>query len=336
MGFMQNFWGGLKQKWSRYKRWVYLFIMAAALAFLGKTLHSHWQGIASIQITPPAWASLVFATGITLLAFVWAGWIWGQILQDLGQPVNKAWAAQIYLTTNIAKYLPSNVVHLYGRTLAATDIGIPFGPASLSVVLDTLLMAASGVIVSLLSVPQQQQIFAVLGLIVILLVVHPRILQRLVKFVPQGSKKNQPADASDAIKLERYPLRPLLGQILFVLVRSLGFIVTLSVLTPIEPLLIPKYMSIYTLGWLLGFIIPGVPGGVGVLELVTSTLLSQPGVLTSDQTLSVGLALGAVGIHRLVNTIAEALGAGLATLDMRFPLQHRPRPSRKPTQTASR
>ncbi len=236
--------------------------MAAALAFLGKALYSHWQGIASIQITPPAWACLVFATGITLLAFIWTGYIWGSILQDLGQPVSRTWAAQIYLTTNIAKYLPSNVVHLYGRTVAATEIGVPFGPASLSVVLDTLLMAASGVIVSLLSVPQQQLIFAVLGLIVILVVVHPRILQRLVKFVPQGTKKSQEADPADAIKLERYPLRPLLGQILFILVRSLGFIITLSILTPIDPLLIPKFMSIYTLGWLLGFIIPGVPGGV--------------------------------------------------------------------------
>ncbi len=310
--------------------------MAAALAFLGKALYSHWQGIASIQITPPAWACLVFATGITLLAFIWTGYIWGSILQDLGQPVSRTWAAQIYLTTNIAKYLPSNVVHLYGRTVAATEIGVPFGPASLSVVLDTLLMAASGVIVSLLSVPQQQLIFAVLGLIVILVVVHPRILQRLVKFVPQGTKKSQEADPADAIKLERYPLRPLLGQILFILVRSLGFIITLSILTPIDPLLIPKFMSIYTLGWLLGFIIPGVPGGVGVLELVTSTLLSQPVVLTSDQTLSVGLALGAVGIHRLVNTVAEALGAGLATLDMRFPLQRRSRRSRKLKQTAGR
>jgi glycosyltransferase 2 family protein len=317
---MRDLWGWLQQKWTSHKRWIYLFILAAALVFLGKALYSHWQGIASIQITPPAWACLIFATGINLMAFIWTGWVWGWILQDLGQPVNQSWAVQIYLTTNIAKYLPSNLVHLYGRTLATTDIGVPLGPASLSVVLDTLLMAAAGVIVSLLSVPQQQQIFAVLGLIAILVIVHPLVLQRLVKFVPQGSKNNQP-DVSNAIQLQRYPLRPLLGQILFVWVRSLSFIVTLSILTPIDPLLMPKYMSIYSLGWLLGFITPGVPGGIGILELITSTLLSQPGVLTSDQTLSVGLALGAVGIHRLVTTIAEALGAGLATLDMKFPLQ---------------
>lgn len=315
---MQHLWGWLKQTWANHKRLIYLFILAAALAFLGEALYRHWQSISSIQITPMVWACLVLATGVTLLSHMWTGWVWGWILQELGQPVSNIWAVQVYLTTNIAKYLPSNLVHLYGRTLAATDIGVPLGPASLSVVLDTMLMGASGILVGLLSVPKQHQLWAALGLIVILVVVHPRILLRFVNLVPRGPAPKSGADTS--IRLDRYPLKPFLGEIGFILSRSLGFIVTLAALTPIDLLLIPKYMSIYSIGWLLGFIIPGVPGGIGVLELTVSTLLSQPGVLTSEQTLSVGLALGAVACNRIVNTMAEALGTGLATLDRNVPL----------------
>ncbi len=317
---MQHLWGWLKQKWASHKRLIYLFILAVAIAFLGEALYRHWQGVSSIQITPAAWSCLVLATGVTLLSHIWTGWVWGWILQELGQPVSNIWSVHVYLTTNVAKYIPSNLVHLYGRTILATEIGVPLGAASLSVVLDTLLMASAGLIVGLLSIPQRGQFFAILGLILVLGIVHPRILQQLVKFVPKSTKAAKTDQATTTIQLERYPLKPLLGEMGFVLGRSLGFVITLSALTSLDLVLIPKYISIYSIGWLLGFIVP-VPGGIGVLELTTSTLLSQPGVLTSEQTLSVGLALGAVGLHRLVNTIAEALGAGLATLDMKVPLK---------------
>ncbi|MGB7415281.1 MAG: hypothetical protein WA902_13835, partial [Thermosynechococcaceae cyanobacterium] len=122
------------------------------------------------------------------------------------------------------------------------------------------------------------------------------------------------------LRLQHYPLKPLLGEIGFMITRSLGFVITLGAITPIDPLLIPKYMSIYSIGWLMGFIIPGVPGGIGVLELIASRLLSQPGVLSREQTFSIGVTLAAVGLHRLVNTMAELIGALLATLDMKWPL----------------
>jgi glycosyltransferase 2 family protein len=315
---MKHFWGWLKQTCDRYKRFIYLFILAAALAFLAETLYRHWQGVSSVQITPLAWACLVFATGVTLCSHIWTGWVWGWILEELGQSVSKAGCVQIYLTTNIAKYLPSNLVHLYGRTLGATEMGVPLGPASLSVVLDTLLMASSGLMMGLLSIPQQGQFFAFLGLIGILLIVHPRILQRLVKLVPTGKKEGEVS--APTVQLQRYPFKPLLGEIGFIICRSLGFVITLGALTSIDLWLIPKYMSIYSIGWLMGFIIPGVPGGIGVLELIVSRLLSQPGVLNSEQTFSVGVTLAAVGLHRLVNTMAEVLGTILATLDIKWPL----------------
>ncbi|MGF1603920.1 MAG: hypothetical protein ACFCU8_18265 [Thermosynechococcaceae cyanobacterium] len=320
---MKQVWDWLKQTCTRYKRFIYLFILAAALAFLAETLYRHWQSISSVQITPVAWSCLVFATGITLFSHIWTGWVWGLILEALGQPVSKAGCVQIYLTTNIAKYLPSNLIHLYGRTVGATEMGVPLGPASLSVVLDTLLMASSGLMMGLLSIPKQGQFFAFLGLVGILFIVHPRVLQRLVQLVPTGKKGKPPNSGAPTLRLQHYPLKPLLGEIGFMITRSLSFVITLGAITPIDPLLIPKYMSIYSIGWLMGFIIPGVPGGIGVLELIASRLLSQPGVLSREQTFSIGVTLAAVGLHRLVNTMAELLGAVFATLDMKWPLSLR-------------
>lgn len=315
---MEQRWSWIKHLWASYKAIFYACLLMAILAFLGQALYENWQAIARIKITLSAWASLAIATGITLFAFTWTGWVWGWILEDLGHPVSNVWATQIYLTTNIAKYLPSNLVHLYGRTLAAKAVGIPFAAASLSVVLDTLLMIAAGLILGLVSVSRGGLGAAGLGLLTALAIVHPRVLRFLIRRLTQlGAtlSKAKPSKRGTPFPLKRYPWRPLLGEIGIIVLRGIGFALTVQALTPVEIAALPRLVSIFSIGWLLGFVTPGVPGGVGVFELTVSQLMIRPGVLTDASPLSYGLALGSVALYRLMNTIAEALGAGLAWLD---------------------
>jgi len=64
----------------------------------------------------------------------------GVDLDSLNQPVTSSQFVQIYLQTNIAKYLPGNVWH-YGR-ISAVKAGVSGSAATLSVLLEPLLMAA--------------------------------------------------------------------------------------------------------------------------------------------------------------------------------------------------
>lgn len=317
---MEQRWSWVKQLWASYKAVFYACLLMAILAFLGQALYENWQAIARIRITLSAWASFAIAAGITLFAFTWTGWVWGWILEDLGHPVSNVWATQIYLTTNIAKYLPSNLVHLYGRTLAAKTVGIPLSAASLSVILDTLLMISAGLILGLLSVSRGGLWAAGLGLMAALIIVHPRVMRFLIQKLTQLGGVISKTPSTKRIKpfpLKRYPWRPLLGEIGIIILRGLGFALTVQALTPIEIEAIPRLISIFSIGWLLGFVTPGVPGGVGVFELTVSQLMIRPGALSDASTLSYGLALASVALYRLMNTIAEALGAGLAWLDTR-------------------
>jgi glycosyltransferase 2 family protein len=79
-------------------------------------------------------------------------------------------------------------------------------------------------------------------------------------------------------------------------------------------------MSIFSVGWVLGFMTPGAPGGLGVFELTVSTLLTQQELFQGQPDFSVGIAISAVAIHRVVNTLAEAMGAMLVWADERWPL----------------
>lgn len=290
-------------------RWV---VLGGTLFFLGKVLKDHWQQVATVRVSGMGWTLLAIALLVTLVAHITAGWVWGQILVELKQPMSRFWAVQVYLLTNIAKYLPGNVWHLYGRVMAAKEAGTRLDVATLSVLLEPLLMAAAALLVALLG---SQQVlasygwlgvtFQAIGLIGVLLGVHPKVLNPLLHYLGKAKQKvtgSRPDAAT--FQLTAYPVVPFLGELGFLGLRGAGFLVTFGAFSPIAPGQIPLLMSAFALAWLLGFIIPGAPGGLGVFEATAIALLGS--------TFPAGIVLTVVAVYRLISVLAEALGAGLA------------------------
>jgi glycosyltransferase 2 family protein len=307
----------MKQIWSRLKPYLRWFILGGALLFLAKTLKDHWQEVAAIRIDAAGWACLVMALGITLLAHICAGWVWSWILKDFRQPIWGAWVIRVYLKTNIAKYLPGNVWHYYGRISAATNAGASLGAATVSVLFEPLLMAASALILALLGSLELGaklgiwvQISQVAALLAVLIGIHPRILNPIIR---KTSKLKQKATGGAAkqnsFKIDRYPFLPLLGELGFLVLRSAGFLLTFQALSPMTLDQLPLLLSGFSLAWLLGLVIPGAPGGVGVFEATALALL--------DRTASPGVLLSVVALYRLISVVSEAGGAALAALDER-------------------
>lgn len=294
-------------------RWV---IFGGALFFLAQAVRRHWAEVAQIRIAAAGWGLLAIALLITLLAHIWTGWVWGWILGDLGQPVPPLWATRTYLKTNIAKYLPGNVWHLYGRVVASQERGIPFGAATLSVLLEPLLMAAAALMLGLVGIRQANWGLQALSLAIALAGVHPRVLNPVLGVLrrPKGKGKqtvDPDADLANAEpidrkpwQLKRYPLRPLLGEIGFVLLRGLGFVAIALALQPISPEQWLPLIGGFSFAWLLGLVIPGAPGGIGVFEATAIALLSNQ--------LAPAILLSTVALYRLISTLAEGIGAALA------------------------
>jgi len=90
--------------------------------FSGESPKDHWQEVAAIRIDVVGWATLATHGCYLLAHLVWVVWTW--ILYELNQPVSSSQFIQIYLKTNIAKYLPGNVWHYYGRITAAKTAGV--------------------------------------------------------------------------------------------------------------------------------------------------------------------------------------------------------------------
>ncbi|MGI0486108.1 lysylphosphatidylglycerol synthase domain-containing protein [Pantanalinema rosaneae CENA516] len=301
---------------AKLKPWLRWAILGGTLFFLAKVLKENWQSVTQLQISASGWAGLAIALGVTLLAHTFAGWVWSQILRDFRQPIDRGWIIQAYLKTNIAKYLPGNIWHYYGRITAATTAGASLAASTVSVLLEPLLMAASALLIALLC---SQQIVAkygfpaivlqVAGLVAVLLSVHPIVLNQLIQRLSRAKvpANREAADSSSPFRLDHYPIVPLLGELGFLLLRGLGFLITFLALSPIAPAQILLVLSAFSVAWLLGLVVPGAPGGIGVFEATAIALL--------DQLFSPGVILSVVACYRLISILAETAGAGLAQLD---------------------
>lgn len=294
-------------------RWL---ILGGTLFVLVKALKDHWFEVTAIRIDAVGWAILAIATGVTLLAHIWAGWIWTWVLVELNQPVESSQFIQVYLKTNIAKYLPGNVWHHYGRILAAKNAHVSTSAATLSVLLESLLMAAAALMIIIsfggtfsgTNVNLITQIAQLLCLLGVLCVVHPRFLNLAIGILQRlKTKNNITNDSTTNVTIERYPLKPLLGELGFLGLRSIGFILTMFALSPLNWSQIPLLIGAFSFAWLLGFVVPGAPGGLGVFEVTAIAALQNR--------FPSGVVISAIALYRLISILSETAGAALASLD---------------------
>jgi len=240
-------------------RWL---ILGGTLFFLLKALKDNWLGVSAIRINITGWLILTTATGVTLLAHIWAGWIWTWVLKELNQSVSSIQFIQVYLKTNIAKYLPGNVWHYYGRIMAAKNANIPTNIATLSVLLEPLLMLAAALIIIVLFGSQlvvnnlkfNLIILQFLSLIIVLIILHPRFLNPAIQLLNKWKNKKSHGEnqLTDSFIIQRYPVKPLLGELVFLGLRASGFILTMLALNSLNWEQIPLLVGAFSCAWEIG------------------------------------------------------------------------------------
>ncbi|AMA09843.1 hypothetical protein [Picosynechococcus sp. PCC 73109] len=303
--------GILKGKLSRLKPYLRWFIVGLTLFFLLATLRNHWQEVAQIRLDHRGWLLVGTSILVTTASHVWSALVWGRILAIFRVPLGYGEAIALYLRTNMAKYLPGNIWHFYGRMTRIVAVGSPWGVASLAVLLEPLLLAAAAAIAMVLglglSLAQLEQLpllklLVPLGLIGVLGGIHPYFFNPVIQKVSQGKTQDH-----DPVQLNIYPWQPLLGELVFIGLRGTGFLLTWWAIAPLSASQIPQLLGVFSGAWLAGFIIPGAPGGLGVFEVVALALLETVG----NTNVGVGSLLTIVALMRGVSILAEILPLGI-------------------------
>ena len=291
-----------------YLRWL---ILGGTLLFVAKTFKDNWEQVREIRIDERDWVFLVIALMITMFAHLWSGWVWFWILKMLRQSIAISKALSIYLISNIAKYLPGNVGHFYLRITTIAKAGCPLKIATISVLLEPILMAEAALLLGIFGSGigwiktafngWKYSILITIS-ITILGLIHPAILNPIMQLL---SRLKSGTLQSETIYLEQYPWFPLFGEMGFLLLRGTAFLIVWLAISSIDLREIPILLSAFSFAWLMGLIVPGAPGGMGVFEATTITLLDR-------QEFPAGIILATTAIYRVISILAEAIAAAIA------------------------
>lgn len=293
-------------------RWA---IVLAALIFVGKAFADNWQQVSSLEISYRGWRYAAAALGAAFISHLCQGILWRSLLNDLGRRVSWRWSLGVFLTLELIKYLPGNIWHLYGRIrIAHQEARIPVGLGTTSVLLEPTLITAAGMALALFHNSQLYiQVLCSVGLVSILIGVHPVVFAQVLRGLGQIGKTpviakirqwlgSQRRQRPQPFRLQRYPFRAVIGGFILMGLRSTSFILVIWIFADLKPEAIPPIVGGFAFAWILGVILPGAPGGVGVFEATAIALLR--GLLAT------GPLLAALGVYRLISLLAEILGVG--------------------------
>lgn len=263
-------------------------ITIAAIVFLIWELYQQWGSVSDWRPSLGAAITLAALTVVYPAALLLPALNWVTTLRAVvSDPVPTREGLLSYTKTQIAKYVPGNVLHFVGRHMYLKHLGFAHRPVAFAAVLEVVgqliaAVAAIGLAFALLGGGgiadwDQSDIILIVGSVVVALGVAAlgliwRGYRHLIR--PAG------------IVLSRATL--------FMLLQGLSFAV---VLYAVSGAFIALAIPVAIFAWLVGFVTPGAPGGVAVREAIIINLLAVA-ALSDD-------ALIAALLFRVVTTVGD-------------------------------
>lgn len=304
-------------------------LAALCLGFFVHALGKHWSGIRDVPLGPHVYGGMAAALALYCATYLTGAKSWQLILRSLSSRLGYRESLGILAISQFAKYLPGNVGHHFGRVLLARRAGIGTDIAITSVGLDTVLALSAGAFCALGAMQLWPDINARYGVAVgrnvAIAVVTAAVAAgvALAFPVPRGHLakalrhcRNLVAGGNrvrSAMAWLQYLANFALGA------SALGCICAALSTEPLPGM--SSLVGIYALAWLVGFLVPGAPAGLGVREallvLGLSPLLGQDVATVSTALFRIvtiagdGLvfALGWATAHPHIRHV-DAVGAG--------------------------
>ena len=231
----------------------------------------------------------------------WYGWL----AYFTGKKDKLKEAVVVYAKANIGKYLPGNVMHYVERNLFADKLGMSQKKLAAASVLEVLTLITVAFLMAVLVSANQLKlalikVFGERYLIVICAVLLAGVIFVLLVFAVFRNKIRCFLKENSLKELVLTVLRNMLlngivlfslGAIMVILYCYMGGAFTLSSAALI--------VSGYVIAWVLGFVVPGAPGGIGVRELVITLLLGN--------VMGEGMVVTLSVTHRLITIIGDFL-----------------------------
>lgn len=276
-------------------------------AFFLRGLAAHWAQIRQIPLDGRMVGTFAVAVLLYAATYLTAARSWQLVLRMLSAPLAYRASLRILATSQFAKYLPGNVAHHVGRVVLAQRAGIRADVAVASLAVDTALVVVAAATCAIgalrlvrIALAQHGEallrnvviagaIIFTVGLLVFLLrPVRTRILHALRPLAGVLASGHRRAAAEAYLQ---YLLNFALGA------AALG--VLLTALAGAHAVPWSGLVGVYAIAWLVGFLVPGAPAGIGIRESLLAVGLAP--------TLGSGVAVAAIALFRLATVFGDGL-----------------------------
>ena len=292
---------------------------AVVVFFAGRTLAIQWNKveprISHIQF---GWQWIASATVLVLLAYALLIEGWRRVLGAWDSHLPFPQAARIWFLSNLGKYVPGNIWSLTAMGVMARGRGISaLAAAGSSVIMQTVSLATGAAIVMITGAKllgQPLLVGASALVLVVILLSAPRLLPPLAVGIGSLIGKDILPPTVPAASIWTAAIASTLSWLLY----GLAFQLFVRGLLGSSPGEISSYIAVYTAAYLLGFISPIAPAGLGVREFTLAAFMTQLGLANEADAALVAIAA------RLWLTIVELVPSGLyiATGATRKTLSH--------------
>ena len=256
----------------------------AGVAFVVKTLISKWDEVSDAFSQVDA-INLVLSLLFGLAAMTSIGWIWVTMIVARSHNVRHRNAMSWYFTGQLGKYVPGGIWPIVGRAELAVRNGIPRIDAYASTGLSLVTTYAAAVVTIGIGAAATtgHRLIAIL-IAIALMAAYASFLQPSLRAVIIRVASRISSSASSLTDPQRL-VRLTVLHIPAWLLMSLSTSVTATAFG--ANIGIADMLFITTTSWLAGFVVVGVPGGIGVREAVFTSLAG--GIIGTPMAVSLAL-----------------------------------------------
>lgn len=287
-------------------------VVIISFLFIFRRLYQYKEEIAAVWSPNVLFVMLCYSVVFGLFVFANAFVYHYMLLFVSGNEIPLKTVIPIYCKTNLYKYLPGNVIHLVGKNQIAVESEATHPQVAFCTLMELGLAAGGALLAGLIlswDYVTDWLMKRKLGLAAVWIVLGATVAICLV--IWGLWKKNQGIQNKLIgflnIKTIRVFFLVLLYNVICQMIIGFLFLWLFAALSPLSSNINPLNVAgVYAFAWLVGFVTPGAPGGLGVREAMLTLFLKGAG--------GPEIIVLATILNRAVTVIGDVIAFGMGIL----------------------
>lgn len=258
----------------------------------------------ALSAAAPVWLVVGAVTGSVAMTLIGVNWL--GIIRHGGGTVRWRRGLSWFFVGQLGKYVPGGIWPIVGQAelahRGATPRPVAYASTAMSMVATFLGAAVVGAVTGLVAPTSSRWVPALLaagvGVVAVLVVAPParRSADRIAHRLTRRELRLPEAQWFAVIVTRHLPVWLAFAGMNVFSVVALG--------VDLDTRLVVQLVFVTCVSWMAGFVVVGVPGGIGVRETIFISMMTAP--------LGAGVAVAAAVLSRVVSIVVDLAGAGVS------------------------